>query len=166
MTLEPLLNASPVIQIHAFAGMGALVLGAIQILLPKGKVSHRKLGWVWFGLIMTMLLTAPVIHGVNLSALLSPSVCYEPTRSFFWNVRCASIHLITVYLLLAVPFAPMLARQGYIKHHRRMMVGLWVGALLIAGAFTMDTHRIMHAVVFGPAAQSPVKAANNGHPVS
>lgn len=166
MTLAPLLNASPIIQIHAFAGMGALALGAIQIALPKGKISHRKLGWVWLGLIMTMLLTAPVIHGVDLRSLLSPSACYEPTKSFYWNLRCASIHLITVYLLLAVPFAPMLARQGYIKHHRAMMIGLWVGALVIAGAFTMDTHRIMHAVVFGSSSQSAVKATGKDLPGS
>jgi uncharacterized membrane protein len=30
------------------------------------------------------------------------------------------------------------------------MVGLFVGALLIAGAFTLLPGRIMHAVAFGP----------------
>jgi len=34
--------------------------------------------------------------------------------------------------------------------HRNSMVGLFVGALVIAGAFTFLPGRIMHAVVFGP----------------
>ena len=31
MSLSPLLNASPAIQLHAFAAMSAFVLGAIQL---------------------------------------------------------------------------------------------------------------------------------------
>ena len=44
MTLAPLLNASPVIQIHAFAAMGAFALGLVQFAAPKGHAAapdHR-----------------------------------------------------------------------------------------------------------------------------
>jgi len=149
MTFEPLLNASPIIQVHAFAGMSALVLGAIQIAAPKGTIPHRTFGWIWMVFIMVMLLTAPIIHGAKLQDLLGPGVCYEADRSLNWQARCASIHLITVFLIFAVPFGPLLARRGRPKHHRNLMVFFWVGALVIAGAFTTDTHRIMHSVVFG-----------------
>jgi len=149
MTLQPLLNASPIIQVHAFAGMSALLLGAIQIVAPKGTIPHRSFGWLWFVLIMIMLLTAPIIHGAKLQDLLGPGLCYEADRSLRWNGRCASIHLITIFLIFAIPFGPLLARHGQIKHHRNWMVVFWLGALIIAGAFTMDTHRIMHSVVFG-----------------
>jgi uncharacterized membrane protein len=160
VTLEPLLNASPIIKVHAFAAMSAMVVGAVQIFAPKGTISHRKIGWVWVALIMTMLLTAPIIHGASLSSLLSPAVCYEPAQSLKWNVRCASIHLLTVYLIFAVPFGPLLARRGYIKSHRTLMIGIWVVALVIAGAFTTDTHRIMHSVLFGPSPSDSSHAGN------
>jgi len=34
--------------------------------------------------------------------------------------------------------------------HRRVMIGIFSGALVIAGLFTLLPGRIMHAVVFGP----------------
>jgi uncharacterized membrane protein len=33
-----------------------------------------------------------------------------------------------------------------------MMVMVWIAGFVIAAFFTMDTHRIMHAVLFGPQA--------------
>lgn len=126
-----------------------LLLGAIQIVAPKGTIPHRSFGWVWFVLIMVMLLTAPIIHGAKLQDLLGTGVCYEQDRSLTWNARCASIHLITVFPIFAVPFAPLLARRGRTRQHRNWMVAIWIGALVIAGAFITDTHRIMHSVVFG-----------------
>ena len=49
MTLAPLLNASPVIQIHAFAAMAAFALGLVQFAAPKGTLPHRTIGWIWVG---------------------------------------------------------------------------------------------------------------------
>ena len=41
------------------------------------------------------------------------------------------------------------ARRHAIERHRRAMLRLFVGALVIAGVFTFLPGRIMHAVVFG-----------------
>jgi uncharacterized membrane protein len=41
MTLEPLLAASPLIQIHAFAALAAFALGIFQLAAPKGTLRHR-----------------------------------------------------------------------------------------------------------------------------
>ena len=41
------------------------------------------------------------------------------------------------------------ARRGDIARHKRAMIGTYVGAILIAGAFTLVPGRIMHAVLFG-----------------
>ena len=38
MTLAPLLNASPAIQLHAFAAMAAFALGLVQFAAPKGTI--------------------------------------------------------------------------------------------------------------------------------
>jgi uncharacterized membrane protein len=42
-----------------------------------------------------------------------------------------------------------LARRGNIHAHRRSMIGLYLGALLVTGAFTLLPGRIMGRVVFG-----------------
>ena len=149
MNLAPLLNASLVIKVHAFVAMIALAIGAVQIFAPKGTVPHRALGWTWVTLVMIMLLTAPIIHGVDVEALLDPELCYLPNKTLFWNMRCGGIHLLTLYLLLVVPFAPLLARRGNVVAHGRSMIRIWCAALFVAGIFTMDTHRIMHQVLFG-----------------
>ena len=48
-------------------------------------------------------------------------------------------------LLLAV----LAARRHDVRRHRRGIVGLFAGALVVAGIFTFLPGRIMHAVVFG-----------------
>jgi hypothetical protein len=47
MSLAPLLQASPDIQLHAFAAMGAFVIGAVQLAAPKGTLPHRIVGSIW-----------------------------------------------------------------------------------------------------------------------
>jgi uncharacterized membrane protein len=44
MTLAPLLDAAPVIQVHAFAALGAFTLGVVQLAAPKGTIPHRLVG--------------------------------------------------------------------------------------------------------------------------
>ncbi|MFT5923027.1 MAG: putative membrane protein [Flavobacteriales bacterium] len=43
----------------------------------------------------------------------------------------------------------MAARKGNIKAHKRKMILLYVGAILIAGAFTLMPGRYLHHVFFG-----------------
>ena len=50
-----------------------------------------------------------------------------------------------------VPLAVWAAHRHEVARHRRAMMSLFLGALLIAGAFTLLPGRIMHRVVFGPA---------------
>jgi uncharacterized membrane protein len=51
--------------------------------------------------------------------------------------------------LLVPPLAVLAARRGRVVTHGRSMMGLFLGALVIAGAFTLLPGRIMGAVVFG-----------------
>ena len=52
MTLAPLLDASPAIQLHTFAAIAAFGLGLVQFTAPKGTLPHRAIGWVWAGLMV------------------------------------------------------------------------------------------------------------------
>jgi len=131
MTLAPLLRADAAIQIHAFAAMTAFALGLVQLAAPKGTLPHRALGWVWVGLMLTVSITAFFIHTIRLWGPWSP------------------IHLLAIFTLIMLPVAVVAARRHAVARHRSAMIGLFVGALLIAGLFTLLPGRIMHAVVFG-----------------
>jgi len=131
MTLAPLLQAEPGIQIHAFAAMTAFALGLVQLAAPKGTPRHRALGWFWVTLMLAVSVTAFFIHKIKLWGAWSP------------------IHLLAIFTLVMLPVAVHAARRHAVARHRWTMIGLFVGALLIAGLFTLVPGRIMHAAVFG-----------------
>jgi len=132
MTLAPLLAASPAIQLHAFAAIAAFALGAVQLAAPKGTIPHRLFGWLWAGLMLTVVLSSFFIHEIRLWGPWSP------------------IHLLSIFTLIMLPLAVWRARWHDVRRHQRAMVGLFAGALVIAGIFTFMPGRIMHAVLFGP----------------
>ena len=48
-----------------------------------------------------------------------------------------------------LPLGVWHARRHDVQHHRWTMIGLFSGALVIAGFFTFAPGRIMHKVMFG-----------------
>jgi uncharacterized membrane protein len=131
MSLAPLLNASPAIQLHAFAAMGAFVLGVVQLVAPKGTLPHRSLGWIWVVLMLIVCATSFWIHELRLWGPWSP------------------IHLLSIFTLIMLPVAVVQARRHNVVGHRTAMIGIFTGALVIAGLFTFVPGRIMHALAFG-----------------
>src|SRR5229473_448246 len=132
MTLAPLLAAPAVIQLHAFAALGAFALGAVQLAAPKGTIPHRLFGWLWATLMLAVVVSSFFIHEIRLWGPFGP------------------IHLLSLFTLAMLPLAVWRARQHDVRRHQRAMTGLFVGALVIAGVFTLLPGRIMHAVLFGP----------------
>jgi uncharacterized membrane protein len=132
VTLAPLLNASPLIQVHAFAAMAAFVLGLIQFAAPKGTLPHRTIGWIWVVLMTIVAGISFWIHELRIFGPFSP------------------IHLLSIFTLAMLPLAVLAAHRHQVPRHRRTMIWIFVGGLLIAGAFTFVPGRIMHAVVAGP----------------
>ena len=131
MSLTPLLDASLAIQLHAFAAMGAFVLGLVQLVAPKGTLPHRTVGYVWVTLMVIVCVTSFWIHDLRVWGLWSP------------------IHLLSIFTLAVLPLAVLHARGHRVDKHRNAMIAMFAGALLIAGLFTFLPGRIMHAVVFG-----------------
>ncbi len=60
------------------------------------------------------------------------------------------IHLLSIFTLVVLPLAVWRAHQHRVADHRRIMISLFAGALVLAGLFTLVPGRIMHTVVFGP----------------
>jgi uncharacterized membrane protein len=131
MSFAPLLAAVPAIPLHAFAAMAAFALGIVQFAAPKGTLPHRTIGWIWVLLMAAVALSSFWIHTIRLVGPFSP------------------IHLLSIFTLVMLPLAVAHARRHAVERHRRAMLGLFVGALVIAGIFTFLPGRIMHAVVFG-----------------
>jgi uncharacterized membrane protein len=132
MSLAPLLDAAPAIPVHAFAAMAAFVLGTVQFAAPKGTLPHRTVGWIWVGLMVSVAISSFWIHQIRLLGPWSP------------------IHLLSILALVAVPLGVWMAHRHRVADHRRIMIIIFLGALLVAGLFTLVPGRIIHSVVFGP----------------
>ena len=131
MSLAPLLDAAPAIPLHAFAAMAAFALGIVQFAAPKGTLPHRTLGWIWVILMATVAISSFWIHQIRLVGPWSP------------------IHFLSIFTLIVLPIAVWRARHHRVADHRRIMIFIFAGALVVAGLFTFVPGRVMHAVVFG-----------------
>lgn len=131
MSLSPLLAAPAAIQIHAFCAMAAFLLGLLQFAAPKGTLPHRTLGWIWVALMTVVATSAFFIHEIRL-----------------WG-RWSPIHIIAALTLVSLPLAVWHARRHAVRRHRLHMIGLFLGALVITGGFTLLPGRILGAVLFG-----------------
>ena len=133
MSLEPLLSASPVIQIHAACAILAFIVGALVLFRRKGDAPHKRLGKVWVGLMAITALSSFFIWTIRLVGPFSP------------------IHLLSMLTLFLLYRGVACARQHRIKLHMRTMQATYISALVIAGLFTFFPGRITNRVVFGPA---------------
>jgi len=131
MSLAPLVDAAPAIPLHAFAAMTAFVLGLVQFAAPKGTLPHRTIGWIWVLLMAAVAISSFWIHKLRIIGPWSP------------------IHLLSIFTLVMLPLAVWRAHQHRVVAHRYTMIGIFSGALVVAGLFTLLPGRIMHAVVFG-----------------
>jgi uncharacterized membrane protein len=131
ISLAPLLEAAPAIPLHAFAAMAAFALGLVQFAAPKGTLPHRTIGWIWVVLMAMVAASSFWIHQIRLVGPFSP------------------IHLLSIFTLVMLPLAVWRAHTHRVTDHRRAMILLFTGALVVAGLFTLVPGRIMHRVIFG-----------------
>jgi uncharacterized membrane protein len=141
MSLDPLLSAPPIIQIHAFAAMAAFALGGFVLFRRKGDSGHKRLGRFW---VLVMVVT-----GVS--------------SFFIWELRMfglfSPIHILSAATLTMLWQGVRYARRRNIKAHLRTMQTLYLLSLVVAGWFTFMPGRIMNEVVFGPEGGNPVESA-------
>jgi uncharacterized membrane protein len=141
MSLDPLLHAPPVIQVHAGCALIALLLGAVQLFRKKGDPIHRRLGPVWVALMA-------VVAGSGF---------------FIWTIRLwgpfSPIHLLSIFVLLMLWRGVRAARRHDVDTHRKMMRGTYFFGLIITGLLTFIPGRTMYFVVFGPDGATPAGLA-------
>jgi uncharacterized membrane protein len=129
--LAPLTHAALPTQLHASAALGAFVLGAVQLAGVKGTTRHRALGYTWAALMLVVAISSFWVHEIRLWGPWSP------------------IHLLSIFTLVMLPLGLWAAHSHAVSRHRSTMIGLYLGALVIAGLFTLAPGRIMHKILFG-----------------
>ena len=138
MSLDPLLQAPPVIQVHAFGAMAAFILGLVQIAAPKGTLPHRTLGVVWIAIM--------IVVAASSAFILQPAAPGTP----YWE-RLTPIHLfIPVTAFGLISGVRLLMRGGpRMKAHSWPFISVFLGGLIVAGVLAFLPGRIMYAVAFG-----------------
>lgn len=119
-----------VLQAHVLGAVGALAIGLLIFANAKGRLAHRILGWTWTALMAVTAGTSLFITGLNGDAY-------------------SLIHLLSGWVLIALPLAIIAARRHDVARHRKGMTGMFLGGLVIAGAFTFLPGRLMWTLFFG-----------------
>lgn len=131
MHLELLARATPAVQFHVATVLPAFVLGTWLLLASrKGSPAHRAIGALYLLLMSLTALSTLFVHEIRPGG-------YSP------------IHLLIPLTLYGVIGGLRAIRRGDVRAHRRAMLGLYVGALLIAGVLTLLPGRLMYRVLFG-----------------
>ena len=132
MTLAPILNATPAIQIHVVAVTTAIVLTIFQLVGRKGARTHRVLGYLWAAAMIVAAASSFFIHTINMIGPFSP------------------IHLLSILTVVTVPIGIYYARSHQVRGHKRAMLSLIFFAIGGAGLFAVFLPgRIMFHVLFG-----------------
>jgi uncharacterized membrane protein len=118
----------PALALHLSTAVGALVLGFVILLRSKGTGSHRLLGRAWVALMSVAALSSFWLTGLG--------------EGF------SVIHLLSVWTLVAMALAIYFIRKGRVKHHKRFMVGTFLG-LAGAGVGALMPGRTLFLVFVG-----------------
>ena len=119
--------------LHLATVLPAALIGGYLLAARKGTPHHRSLGKAYMVL---MLVTA----GITL--FMPATVGPQFLGHFGW------IHIFCVVVLISVPRAYFAIRQGNRRAHQMSMVMTYVGAVLIAGGFTLAPDRYLHDLLF------------------
>jgi uncharacterized membrane protein len=125
------------VYVHAVLALLAVPLGIYIFINKKGTKQHRILGRAWATILVIVSLTAIFIQTIkpgqySIIHLLIPWTLGSLSYSI-WNIRRFKKTKI----------------ERYKYAHMYSMIGLYVGALLVAGLFTLSPGRFFHQIIFG-----------------
>lgn len=131
MNLKPLLEASISIQFHTIGALLAVALTITILTMRKGTKAHKFMGRIWVFVMAMVALSSFRIHGFNI----------------LWGY--GPIHILSVFVLYKLVEGVLAIRKGNVAKHKRNMIGVAIGGLGVAGAFTFYPGRIMYQIFFG-----------------
>lgn len=120
--------------LHLATVVPCFIIGTILLLIKKGTTLHKKAGRLYM---ILMLITA--IITLFMPAHVGPRLL----NHFGW------IHSFSVLTIYTVPTAYIAVKKGDINSHKRKMILLYFGAIIIAGGFTFFPGRYLYEIFFG-----------------
>lgn len=139
------MELTPVIAVHLSAALAAVVTGPVALWARLGQRQrprlHRAFGYAWVTLMLVTALSALFIRDRSLPNLAG----YTP------------IHLLVPVTLLGLFGAFWKLAHGDFAGHARIMQRLYLGACVVAGAFTLLPQRYLGRLLWGsPAGFAPI----------
>ena len=131
------MQLTPLVAVHMSAALGALAIGPVALWARRGAKQHPKLhrafGYAWVTLMVITALSAVFLRDWKL-----PNIAgYTP------------IHLLVPVVLVGLFGAFWLLARGNVRGHLTTMQGLYFGACIVAGAFTLLPSRYLGQLVLG-----------------
>ena len=131
------MQMTPIIAVHMTTALAALAIGPVALWARRGgaarPVLHRAAGYAWATLMLLSALSALFIRDYQL-----PNIAgFSP------------IHLLVPYTLFSLAYAFVALARRQIAAHRKAMIGLYLGACVGAGLFTLLPGRYLGQLVWG-----------------
>ena len=128
-------TVTPIIAIHAAAALAALAIGPVALWARRGATQrprlHRAAGYAW-----VTLMVAAAVSALFLTGGVGPR----------WG-PFGLIHLLIPVTLAGLARSFVHLARGRIAAHRALMQQLYIGACIVAGAFTLLPQRLLgHAL--------------------
>lgn len=131
------MQLTPFIAIHMTAALLAVATGPVALWARKGASQrprlHRAFGYAWVTLMLVTAVSAIFIRDRDLPNLAG----FTP------------IHLLIPVTLAGLSGAFWFLAKGNIKGHRKTMQGLYFGACVVAGGFTLLPQRYLGGLLWG-----------------
>lgn len=131
------MEPTPVIAVHMTAALLAVATGPVALWARRGRTQHPRLhrafGYAWVTLMLVTAGSALFIRDFHLPNLAG----YTP------------IHLLVPLTLAGLFGAFWKLARGNVAGHRKVMQGLYFGACIVAGAFTLLPQRYLGQLVWG-----------------
>ena len=128
-------HLTPLIAVHMTAAILALATGPVALWARKGREQrpklHRAFGYAWVTLMLVTAVSAIFISG-----------------DAGWHVKLLGLGLGPIHLLIPLTIGMLAVAfwflfKGNIKGHRTTMSRLYIGACVVAGAFTLAPNRYL-----------------------
>ncbi len=126
-----------IVWLHLTTVAAALLLTPAMLLRRKGTRSHRALGYGWA---TAMVATAALSLAFNTHALSGHGV---------FSGDVSPIHALSLLVLVMVPRFVLAARRHDVIAHRSGARAVVIGAILVAGFFTLPFDRLLGHWLFG-----------------
>jgi len=118
---------------HLATVVPCFFIGTLLLIIKKGTTFHKRAGRVYM---ILMMITA--IITLFMPAKVGPTL---------FN-HLGGLHGFSFLTIYTVPTAYLAAKRGDIKSHKNKMIGLYFGALIIAGGFTFMPGRFLYSLFF------------------